>query len=227
MNYQKIISAVLLINTLVTVPSVFAQGLLNRPSFFQDGQRMMDQEIQRLQQQQQQQQQQQSSENTIEHPSQLLTITDGSLRWQKFIFRDAGFSVWMPQGMQSQETVNLNTVAGKVNFQVFATHPQDYRFLAAYTTDNNLYKLGNSQAILQAVREGIIAKTQFNLTNRQSISFEQYLGEQFTLANGKEMIAFRVYLVKDKVYVLAVDQKSKMELSEDILSFFNSFRILQ
>ena len=70
------------------MPVGLAQGRLDQPGFFQDGQVLMQQEINRLQQQQQQQIQQDQS---LEHPSQLLTIDTGVLRWQKSIFRSAGF----------------------------------------------------------------------------------------------------------------------------------------
>lgn len=203
---------------------VFAQGRLDRPSFFQDGQNLMNQEIQRLQQQQQQQN---NSSQAVEHPSQLLTIQDGTLEWQKFIFRDGGFSVWMPEAIQSQETISLDTTSGKLNFQVFATHPQSFRFVAAYSDNLSATQLNNPDALLAAVRDGIVAKTQFQLINDQSMTLDQYPAKQLTMKNGDETITFRVYLVKQRVYVLAADQKNTDSLSNDVVNFFNSFRVLQ
>jgi hypothetical protein len=220
MEFRIIVTGLLLI-TLGSIPAL-AQGRLDRPSFFQDGQQLMNQEIQRLQQQQQQQ-----SSQPLEHPSQLFTINEGQLQWQKFIFREGGFSVWMPEAIQSQESLALDTRVGTLNFEVFATHPQKFRFVAAYSDNLNPTQLSDPDALLGAVRDGIVAKTQFQLTGDRSISFAQYPGKQLSMQNGDEAITFQVFLVNQRVYVLAADQKEIEGLSTDVANFFNSFRLLQ
>jgi hypothetical protein len=163
----------------------------------------------------------------------LLTIQADNLQWQKFLFTDGGFSVWMPQGMQSEETVILPTSIGSLKFQVFATHPQlktqplGLRFIAAYADVPTLTQPQDSAVILEAVRQGIIAKTEFQLLNQQSLSENQYPGAQFSLQKAGDAIAFRVYLINQRVYVLAADQKNATGLSQEVVGFFNSFRLLQ
>ncbi|MGH8000812.1 MAG: hypothetical protein ACREPR_15630 [Brasilonema sp.] len=220
----RITATLVLLTTLASVTPALAQGRLDRPSFFQDGQDLMNQEIQRLQQQQQQQQQQ----GQVEHPSQLLTINDNSLRWQKFIFRNGSFSVWMPEGTQSQESVALETIAGELNFEVFATHPQSSRFIAAYSNPIDASQLSKPDAILDSVRDGIIAAKNFKLINDRSITLEQYPGRQLSMENSSgEAINFRVYLINQRVYVLAASQKNMEGPSQDVVNFFDSFRLLQ
>jgi hypothetical protein len=46
------------------------------------------------------------------------------------------------------------------------------------------------------------------------------------MENGAETIAFRVYLIGEKVYVLAAGQKESQGISQEAVSFFDSFRLL-
>jgi hypothetical protein len=68
----------------------------NRPTFFEEGYRQMEQEIQQLEQRPTQPQQ------------GLLTIETDELRWQQFLSRDGGFSVWIPAGISTTETKNCH-----------------------------------------------------------------------------------------------------------------------
>lgn len=223
-KYLYFLSFIWLINFNIINPCL-AQFRPDRPTFFEDGQQLMEQEIQSLQQQQTNQQ---NNQQNIEHPSQLLTINDGELIWQKYLFRDGGFSVWMPQGIQSQETVTLKSQAGNIDFQVVAIQPKSLRFVVAYSENKDLSQLGNSDEILAAIREGIIGKTNFNLVQEKPINFQSYNGLFLEMENisDKEVITFQIYLINQKVYVLAVGNKVS-GYENDITSFFNSFRLLQ
>lgn len=198
---------------------LLAQGGFDRPTFFRDGQRLMEQEIQRLQQQ--------SSPNNIEHPSQLLTIDTEQIRWQKIVFRDGNFSVWMPQGVQSSETVIISIGENNLSFEVIATHPQNYRFVAAYSDSLNPEQMYDSEQLLNQVKQGIIKETNFTLLADESITWNQYRGKKLTMKDEDELISFRVYLINSKVYVLAARQNhNNQNTSENIVSFFESFRVL-
>ncbi|MDJ0600222.1 MAG: hypothetical protein QNJ37_15450 [Crocosphaera sp.] len=198
---------------------ILGQGRLDRPTFFRDGQRLMDQEIQRLQQQ--------FDPSNIEHPSQLLTIDTGQFRWQKFVFQDGNFSIWIPQGLQSSETVTINLGESNLSFEVLASHPQNYRFVAAYSNRLTSTQITNSEQLLNEVTKGIIKETNFTLLTDENITWEQYKGKKLTMQNEDELISFRVYLINDKVYVLAAGQNyNNQDISENIVSFFDSFRLL-
>jgi hypothetical protein len=131
------------------------QGRVDRPFFFQEGQYQLDQQIQKLQRQQREPKPQQKPEV----PSSLLTIDDGTLRWQKYLFKDGGFSVWMPTAIQSQETKVLETSIGKVSFDVFATQPKSFRFIAAYSEPIQSQKIKDSKQFLESMRDSIVQET--------------------------------------------------------------------
>ena len=222
-NFNNLISLIYLISLGITTP-VLAQFSPDRPTFFEDGQRLMEQEIRRLERQQTNPE---SNRQSLEHPAQLLTIDDGTLRWQKYLFRDGGFSVWMPQGAHSEETVTIKTDAGNIDFEVFGTHPKSLRFIAAYSQDNQeLSKLGNSEEILSSIRDGIITETNFQLVRQRPQNFESYKGTALKMKNDREIINFRIYLINKKVYVLAAGSKNG-NYEGDMTSFFESFRLLQ
>ncbi|MEA5509666.1 hypothetical protein VB715_07805 [Crocosphaera sp. UHCC 0190] len=203
------------------ISQVLAQGRFDRPTFFRDGQLLMEQEIQRLQQQPE------TPATEIEHPAQILTIDSGQLQWQKFLFRDGNFSVWMPQGIQSLETIILDLGKSNLSFEVFATQPKPYRFVAAYSEDLSSSQLANPTQLLLAVREGIVKQTNFILLTDKDITWQQYLGQELTMKHEDELISFRVYLINQKIYVLAAGQNNNVEqISTNILSFFDSFRLL-
>lgn len=214
--------AVIGVTSLVFTNPCLAQFRPDRPTFFDDGQKFMDQEINRLQQQQTTIEQNQTN---IEHPAQLLTIDDGQLQWEKYLFRDGGFSVWMPQGIQSNETNSLVTKVGNIDFQVFATQPKSLRFIAAYSEDQKLSQLGNDAEILEAIKQGIITKTNFQLAQEKPIKFDSSQGILLEMKNGQETIYFQIYLINSKVYVLAVDNTTN-GYENEINNFFNSFRLL-
>lgn len=220
-KYPYMIGFIGLISISFIKPTL-AQFRPDRPTFFEDGQNLMEQEIRRLEQQKNQPVQ---NQQILEHPSQLLTIDDGKLKWQKYLFQVAGFSVWMPQGVQSDERVTIPTQAGEIEFDVFATHPKSLRFIAASSDDQKLTKLGNSSAILTAIKEGIITKTNFKLVEEKTINVNSNNGLLLKMKQENETIYFQILLVNKKAYVLAVGTKNT-GYEEDITNFFNSFRLL-
>lgn len=222
-KYLNYLVPTFLLVTVAFILPVKAQFRTNRPTFFQDGFDQMQREIENLQQQQQQQ----TPQQLLEHPSQLLTIDDGALRWQKYIFRDGGFSVWMPEAIQSNETVVLDTNLAQISFEVFASHPQNLRYVAAYSQPLDTTLLANPQKLLEAVREGIIAKTQYQLKEEQILSQLAYPTMLVSMENQGEMITFRISIINQRVYVLAASQTETNQIAENVQNFFNSFRLLQ
>lgn len=217
---KKILLSIIIFSCLhYPLKQILAQGRLNRPTFFKDGQQLMDREIQRLQQQ--------SESNNVEHPSQLLTIDTEQLRWQKFIFQDGDFSVWIPQGIQSSEEVSINLENTNLSFEVLASHPQNHRFVAAYSNGLNPSQTTNKEQLLAQVQQGIINKTNFTLITDKNITFKTYMGKELIMRNEDELISFRVYLINNRIYVLAAASLNQTEVNSEIIDvFFDSFRLL-
>ena len=80
---------------------------------------------------------------------------------------------------------------------------------------------------MEQVKEGIIKETNFTLLTDENITWQNYQGKKLTMKDEDELISFRVYLINNKVYVLAAGQNyNNQNTSENIISFFDSFRLL-
>ena len=220
MNKKAIqISIILLLTAVSSIKPVLAQARTDDPTFFRDGQDALEREIENLEQQQ-------SSEEAGE-PRQPLTIDDRELQWQKFVFQDGGFSIWMPEGTRSEETLVLETATGQLAFDVFATRPKNYRFLAAYSNKIESSQTNDTETLLSLVRDSIAANTNLKLTSDRAISWEQHSGKQLIFQGENETITYRVYAIGQRVYLLAVGQAKAEEISSEAINFFDSFRLLK
>lgn len=192
--------------------------VLNRPDFFRQGYDQMQDLIDQLQQ-----------APTSSTPSTLLTVNGKVFQWQQLVVQTAGFSVWIPQGPQSQENVILDTSSGKISFDVLATHPQTWRFVTAYSAPLDPRLVQNPEALFLAIRQGVSEKTQFQLTEDSAVNFQSYPGRRWRMENSQEMIDYRIYLIQQRLYLLAVRQpKSGANTNPTIMtSFFGSFALLK
>ena len=99
--------------------------------------------------------------------------------------------------------------------------------MAAYSDSLDSNKISDSEQLLNQVIEGIIKETNFTLLTDENITWRQYNGKRLTMKDEDELISFRVYLIDNRVYVLAGGQSyNNQNISENIVSFFDSFRIL-
>ncbi|WP_017323947.1 hypothetical protein [Synechococcus sp. PCC 7336] len=184
----------------------------DRPDFFEDGVRQMEEELRRLEEQE---------------PEAVLIIKDELLQWQPLLFRDAGFGIWMPQGVMSEETTTLETSVGSLDFDVVAANLPSSRFLAAYTTVNDVVPPERLENLLAQIREGIIARTDFELVGDRPFKFESYPAREFQLEGNGERMTFHTYVVGKHLYVLAGSQLIRQTETEAVPQFLGSFRLLQ
>jgi hypothetical protein len=75
--------------------------------------------------------------------------------------------------------------------------------------------------------DGIIAQTNFKLNSDRAITWQQYSGKQLSLQGEDETITYRVYLIGQRIYLLAVGQKNTAEVSSEAVNFFDSFQLLE
>ena len=104
MNPKIIYGAFLLITTFLVIPKAskaniipnnsqfleVARNLRDRPDFFEEGRQQFEQEIKIL-------------EKERHQPVLTIEIAEG-LKWQNFILRKGGFTIWMPPGTITEKT---------------------------------------------------------------------------------------------------------------------------
>ncbi|WP_413161974.1 YdcH family protein [Capilliphycus salinus ALCB114379] len=192
----------------------FAQIQPNRPTFFEDGYRQLDREIQQLERQ------------SSPQDDSLLTVDTGELRWQKMISREGGFTVWIPAGIQTDEVRSVPILDKTLEFEVMSTNQPNSRFIVAYSGVVNSANLGNINQVFEEIMNYIISDTQFKVIGNPSEVQKQYPSYSTILSNETEKIYLQFYLINNRVYVLGVNQKSPSDLSEFSRRFFESFQVL-
>ena len=194
-----------------SMTTIQAQGILdNRPDFFDKGRLQMEQEIKQLEQQ---------------NPQPILTIEAGQIQWQNIIFKEAGFSIWMPAGTMTEETEIIETEKGKIKFKVFATHPASARFVVAYSDILNSQQLANKQNILPNFQRRIVDVTGFELSSDRSYNLGDIPGREFILKNDAETITFRIYLVGQRLHLIGASETVKNnQIAGAVVTFLDSFK---
>ncbi len=192
--------------------TIQAQGFLdNRPDFFDKGRLQMEQEIKQLEQQ---------------NPQPILTIESGQIQWQNIIFKEGGFSIWMPAGTMTEETEIIETEKGKIKFKVFATHPTSARFVVAYSEILTSQQLANKQNILPNFQKKIIDVTGFELSSDRSYNLGDIPGREFILKNDTETITFRIYLVGQRLHLIGASETAKdNQIAGAVVTFLDSFKL--
>lgn len=200
-----ILGGVSLTNTAVT------QRLFGRPDFFEQGKEQFEQEIRSVPQQ----------------PDPVLTVKTESQQWQPVIFETAGFAIWMPSGTKTSRTKSLETAVGKLNFDVLTSSLQSSRFVVAYADYQGKISTRNPEAILAATKDAIVSRTGFKVKSDRPLALDAYSGKEIALQNANETIIFRIYSVRQRLYILASSQQNKSGLSQNTTAFFNSFQLLK
>jgi len=192
--------------------TIQAQGFLNnRPDFFDEGRLQMERKIKQLEQQ---------------NPQPVLTIESGQIQWQNIIFKQAGFSIWMPAGTMTEETESIEIGQGKIKFKVFASHPESARFVVAYSDILNSQQLANKEQILSTLQNKIVAVKDFELSSDRSYNLGDIPGREFILKNDAEVITFRIYLGGQRLYMIGASETEKDDrIAGALVTFLDSFKL--
>ncbi|NEQ72407.1 MAG: hypothetical protein F6K23_04555 [Okeania sp. SIO2C9] len=200
-----------LYNSRQTIDKQASFSLNNRPDFFEKGRLQIEQEMKQLE---------------TQKPQSVLTIESGQIEWQKFIFKEGDFSIWMPTGGMTAEKEIIETENGKIYFKVFASHPESARFVVAYSDVLNSKQLADKQDILVRVQHKIIDVTDFKLSSDYSYNSERFLGREFVLKNNVETITFRVYLAGKRLYMIGASEiETENEIPGAVEKFLDSFKL--
>ena len=200
-------------STLFFLTNVSASaGLFGRPDFFEKGYEQFEAEIQRFQQ-----------EENVTKPIMNLDETS----WSRVIIEEAGFTVKMPPGTITKEVKIVEAPKGDLKFNILASHPQSSRYVIAYSEKVAPERFSNAKEVLEKTQETII-KNNVGLSKvaEKNFTFEKYLGKQFQLKNQNETITFRLLLVGQRLYVLAVNQQNDTRSIKAINTFFESFELI-
>ncbi len=207
----KIVTAVFGLICLSWTDRAIAQYRTDRPTFYQDGQQQLEREINRLNQ---------------KKPDNLLTIDSETIPWQEFKFKPGNFAILMPNTPIDQQDV-LTTTEGTLALKGFSTQTNSLWFMGAYSDYPSTANLSNSEVVLANVRDRLVDKLGVKLVRDSAITLGDYPGKELKLQSLTEQIILRLFLVKQRLYIIGVNQKNNVDRSEDIAKFLASFRLIQ
>ena len=206
------ISIVLTLSCLTTNPVI--AGLFDRPDFFEKGRQQFEEEIRRF-------------ERGESVPNSSLKVDEAALPWSRVVIDKAGFTALLPSGAITQEVEVVEAPKGDINFDIIASHPSSSRYVIAYSEEVSPERVKNTQEVLERSRDYII-DNRVGLTKiaDDDITFENYPGKQFQLQNQDETIVYRLLIVEQRLYVLAVSQQNEAISAKSIDMFFSSFQLI-
>ena len=206
------LSVFLSLSGMAAAPAI--AGLFDRPDFFEKGHEQFEQEIRRF-------------ERGATVPEPNLEVDETALPWSRVMMTDVGFTAMIPPGAITHEVETVEAPQGNINFNIIASHPSSSRYVVAYSEEVTTERLANSQEVLERSRDYIIDnKVGLIKVADDDINFENYPGKEFKLQNQDETMIFRLLLVKQRLYILAVSQQSDA-ISQDLIdSFFGSFQLI-
>ena len=206
------IPILLTLSCIVKTPAI--AGLFDRPDFFEQGREQFDEEIRKFE-----------SEQSV--PNSPLKIDNTALSWSRVMIKAAGFTAMLPSGAITHEVEIIEAPKGDINFDIIATHPSSSRYVIAYSEEVTPERVENPQEVLERSRDYIIDnKVGLNKIADDDLTFEDYPGKQFQLQNEDETIVFRLILVNQRLYVLAVNQQNDAISPKAIDTFFSSFELI-
>ena len=206
------IQILLTLSCMATTPVI--AGLFDRPDFFEEGREQFDEEIRRFEEEQ-------------SVPDSSLKIDDTALSWSRVVIKAAGFTAMIPSGAITHEVETVEAPKGDINFDIIATHPSSSRYVIAYSEEVTPERVDNPQEVLERSRDYIIEnRVGLEKIADEDLTFEDYPGKQFQLQNEDETIVFRLILVEQRLYVLAVNQKNDAISPKSIDTFLSSFELI-
>ena len=202
-----------LLSIVMAIAPPVSAGLFDRPDFFEQGDEEFEREIRQF-------------ERGQAVPDASITVDETDLSWSRLVVRNGGFTIAIPQGTISEESKIVETSQGEIEFKIIASHPPSSRFVAAYSQELDTQN-SDPASLLEKTRDRIIENNAGFVTNTDvDLTFDNYSGKEFTLESEQERITFRLLLIEQRLYVLAVNQNKGMVSAESVAIFFNSFELI-
>lgn len=159
-------------------------------------------------------------------PADVPPVRSQSQSWQFVIFKEGGFSFWVPPGVLSDEVVTLNTSLGSVKFRTLTAHAENRRYIAAYASTLTEQQVQSPEQLLNAIRDRVAPADKFKLTGDRTIKLEQYPGRELSFVSKETEIIFRAYIVGKRAYVLGVISPKTDLQPRSIRAFLNAVELI-
>jgi hypothetical protein len=179
---------------------------VNQPSFFREGNEQFEENIQQLQQ---------------SKPVPTLTINEGVQQWRPITSEAGGFTVWAPLGILSDNSETIQLEEAILAFRVLSSQVSTGKFVVAYADAPDMEK----EQLFAAVKDALAKRTEFEITDIESITVDGNIGESLILKGAEGQISTYVLLGNSRLYVVGVRQSQGNASSEAANKFLRSFHL--
>ena len=169
-----------------------------------------------------------------ETASLLQPTATPDLTWATFTSRDGGFSILMPgTPREDTQSVVLGIVTAKIH--VFRTkYNSTLNYAIGYVDIPAYYTSGvDPNQLLDLFREGLLQGKSATVHSEKESWLGDHPGREIiyeesnsTSESGRYYIAMRLYLVHNRLYMLAVDSTDENTVVEDTQKFLQAFQLL-
>lgn len=214
--YTRLSLFILLTLSLLTViSSKAAAGLFDRPDFFEKGYDEFEDEIRQF-------------EQAEESPTVPLNVEGQTLPWSRIVSDSSKFTALFPPGTITQEREIAEDADGAIEFDINASNLDNSRYVVAYSEPLEPSKVENPERFLEKAQQTIVEdESGYRIIANDAIEFEGFPGKQFQTRSDEETFVFRLILVEDRLYVLAVNQPNDNLSENTINQFLQSFQLLE
>ncbi|HIK31860.1 MAG TPA: hypothetical protein IGS17_01590 [Oscillatoriales cyanobacterium M59_W2019_021] len=197
-----------------TIAPTAAQYRPGDPGFFEQGEDVLDREIERLRQ--------------SPEPEDLLTIEETDSDWVRVTSTEGRFTVFVPGTPSQQPEPEIwVTEAARLNSVGFTWQTDEVWFLVAYADYPTEIDLDAPQVLLEQVGAAIAAKLGNRDRQEREIVLNDYPAREIRFQSPTEISTFRLYLVHRRLYILGAQQSSLNPTLDDTSRFFNSFQVME
>lgn len=191
-----------------------AQSRPGDPGFFEEGEDLLDREIERLHQ-------------PPERDDDLLTIDDATSDWVHVTSAEGRFVVLMPgTPTQQPQPEILATEAAILSSIGITLQTDEVWFLVAYADYPINIELDEPQVFLAQVGSAIAKKLGNPSREEQEMIRDDYFAREINFQSPSKISTFRLYLVDQRLYILGTQQSSLNPMSDNITRFFDSFQAI-
>lgn len=202
-------------------------GIYEHPDFFEEGQEKLERRIDRLRERRDEDEseedvltiEEQAYWENRDHPDSLLTLRDPETGWTRVVSTQGEFAVSLPKKPTDITAIPANQ-ATTLNLEAYRVNQASQRFIIAYSEES---ALADPEAKLRQVRDQIVAETDAQLLRDRRISLDGYPGRAFQLRTPNQVMAYRLYWVEDRLYLLRANQQQPEGISDQTAQFFDSF----
>jgi hypothetical protein len=159
------------------------------------------------------------------HKLRSIQVKPGD--WKLFTSAEGGYTVEMP-GEPSREVRSEGSDGSRISLQTATVRvPEKYTFAVTTTDYHEILPEGSdAESFLTAMRDSTVTSSKGRLVSDKPIRLDRFLGREFLIEDGGNVIRIRLFLKDAFLYSLGIHSTKAFVLSGDADRFLASFQFI-